>query len=89
VYQTNSHLGLDLDGDAVTRENFPLPTLGPKLAAFKRDLYTGKGFGLIRGINPAEYSVEDLTLASLGVQSHVAEQLGRQDERGNMLGWCF
>jgi hypothetical protein len=41
---------------------------------------------VIRGLNPANYSVEDLTLAYLGVQSYIAEQRGRQDKRGNMLG---
>lgn len=66
--------------------NFPLPTLGPKLLELSRDVHTGKGFCVIRGLNPAAYTVEDLTLVYLGVQSYIAEQRGRQDKRGNMLG---
>lgn len=41
---------------------------------------------MVRGIDPSTYSVEDLTLVYLGVQSYIAEQRGRQDKRGNMLG---
>lgn len=66
--------------------NFPLPTLGPKLLALSHDVHSGKGFCVIRGLNPAAYTVEDLTLVYLGVQSYIAEQRGRQDKRGNMLG---
>lgn len=66
--------------------SFPLPTLGPKLKAMSGDIHDGKGFGVLRGIDPASWSVEDLTLVYLGIQSHVAEQRGRQDKRGNMLG---
>jgi hypothetical protein len=64
---------------------FPLPTLGPKLKELSQDVHNGRGFCVIRGIDPATYSVEDLTLVYLGVQSYIAEQRGRQDKRGNML----
>jgi hypothetical protein len=74
------------DGDLVEPTNFPLPTHGPKLKELSGDVHSGKGFCVIRGIDPATYSVEDLTLAYLGVQSYIAEQRGRQDKRGNMLG---
>jgi hypothetical protein len=79
---------LDQDGDLVEPDSFPLPTLGTKLRELSRDVHNGRGFCVIRGINPASYSVEDLTLAYLGVQSYIAEQRGRQDKRGNMLGQC-
>jgi len=75
----------DQDGDLVEPANFPLPTLGPKLKVLSQDIHYGKGFGVIRGLDPASYSVEDLTLIYLGVQSYIAEQRGRQDKRGNML----
>ncbi len=66
--------------------NFPLPTLGAKLDELSRDVHNGRGFCVIRGLNPAAFAVEDLTLVYLGVQSYIAEQRGRQDKRGNMLG---
>lgn len=77
---------LGLDGDLVSRDNFPLPTLGPRLDGISRDVHNGKGFGVIRGLDPQKYSVEDLTVIHLGIQSYIASRHGRQDKRGNMLG---
>ncbi len=79
-------LGLGLDGDLVSPETFPLPSIGRRLEALSRDVHHGKGFGLVRGIKPSSYCVEDLTLIFLGVQSYIADKVGRQDKRGNMLG---
>ncbi|KAI1431144.1 hypothetical protein GGR50DRAFT_681073 [Xylaria sp. CBS 124048] len=75
----------ELDGDQVDRDNFPLPTLGPRLEALGRDLYDGKGFHVVRGLDPSRYSVEDLVLIRLGIQAYIADKCGRQDHRGNML----
>lgn len=77
--------GLGLDGACVSRDTFPLPELGRKLDTLGRDVHSGRGFCLVRGIKPEDYSVEDLTLVYLGVQAYIAEQRGRQDSRGNML----
>lgn len=77
---------LELDGDLVSPENFPLPRLGPKLDHLSREVHHGKGFCVVRGIDPDLYSVEDLMLVYLGVQVYIADQRGRQDKRGNMLG---
>ncbi|KAK0747947.1 hypothetical protein B0T21DRAFT_13632 [Apiosordaria backusii] len=76
---------LDQDGNLVEPADFPLPTLGAKLEQLCRDVHHGKGFSVIRGLNPASYPVEDLSLVYLGLSSYVAEQRGRQDKRGNML----
>ena len=51
-----------------------------------RDVHEGRGFAVVRGLDPKKYSVEDLTVMHLGIQSHVANQCGRQDRKGNMLG---
>ncbi|CZR49812.1 uncharacterized protein FPRO_16020 [Fusarium proliferatum ET1] len=74
-----------LDGDLISRDNFPLPILGSRLDKIRRDIYHGKGFGLIRGLDPQKYSTEDLTLLYLGIQSYIANRNGRQDGKGNML----
>lgn len=76
---------LELDGDLVNRDNFPLPTLGPKLDELSHDIHNGSGLCVIRGINPEDYSVEDLTIVWLGIQAYIADQRGCQDHRGNML----
>jgi hypothetical protein len=50
------------------------------------DLYSGRGFSVVRGINPKDYPVEDLTTIWMGIQAYIAEERGRQDHKGNMLG---
>lgn len=77
---------LGLDGDLVTRDNFPLPTLGKKLDEVRSQVHQGRGFGVIRGLNPQKYSVEDFTMLHLGLQTYIANRQGRQDKKGNMLG---
>jgi hypothetical protein len=78
----------ELDGIQVNQDNFPLPTLGPKLRTLSYDIHSGKGFQVIRGLDPDDFPVEDLTIIWLGIQAYIAEQRGRQDHRGNMLGIC-
>lgn len=70
----------------VNKENFPLPKLSAKFEKLRMDLYEGRGFGVVRGLNPKKYSVEDLTVLQLGIQSYIANNFGRQDKKGNMLG---
>jgi hypothetical protein len=81
-----STTALELDGSEVNRGNFPLPTLGAKLEKLAFELYNGRGFCLVRGLDAKKYSSEDITMIWLGIQSYVGEQLGRQDKNGNMLG---
>lgn len=84
--QTNTATARGLDGDLIRKDRFPLPKLGPKLDAIRRDLHDGKGFGLVRGLDPRKYGVEDLTMIQLGIQAYIANRNGRQDSLGNMLG---
>lgn len=78
---------LELDGDLATPDNFPLPTVGPNvLKGMRQDIYQGKGFAVLRGLDSKQYSVEDMTTIYLGVQAHIANRFGRQDKKGNMLG---
>lgn len=79
-------VALELDGDQVNCDNFPLPALGPKLLELAQALYNARGFCVIRGVDPRDYSVEDLAVVWLGIQAYIAEQRGRQDCKGNMLG---
>jgi hypothetical protein len=70
----------------VSRQNFPLPVLGAKLDQMSQDVHSGRGFAVIRGIEPSHFAVEDVTLVYLGIQSYIADLRGRQDSKGNMLG---
>jgi hypothetical protein len=76
---------LGLDGDMASPDTFPLPNLGPRLRKVRSEIYEGKGFGVIRGIDAQKYPVEDLTTIYLGVQSYISNLQGRQDKKGNML----
>ncbi|HWD68296.1 MAG TPA: TauD/TfdA family dioxygenase [Caulobacteraceae bacterium] len=64
---------------------FPLPTLGPRLKSFERELIDGRGFVLIRGLPCEAWSNDDMCLAYWGIGAH----LGRpwpQNHYGHVLG---
>jgi hypothetical protein len=50
-----------------------------------RDLHRGRGFFLLRGLEPTDYSVEDNLLLFLGISSYIGPRLGCQDSKGNMI----
>ncbi|KAK3680898.1 hypothetical protein B0T22DRAFT_388678 [Podospora appendiculata] len=76
---------LGLYGNEVSPITFPLPTLGPKLVGIAVDIHRGKGFAVIRGLDPEAYSAEDNALIFLGISSYIGAKRGRQDEDGNMM----
>ena len=82
-------LDLQLSGERVSRDTFPLYQLGKKLDKLSAEVHEGRGFCLIRGVKPEDFSVEDLTLVYLAVQTHIADQRAHQDNRGNMLSKSF
>ncbi len=88
-YEANSVIiALGLHGDMVDKTKFPLPHLSEKLHAMRQEVYNGRGFALLRGIDVNQYSVDDLTIIYLGIQYHIGNRFGRQDKKGNMLGKC-
>ncbi|OAQ97141.1 hypothetical protein LLEC1_00746 [Akanthomyces lecanii] len=76
---------LGLDGDLVDRVNFPLPQLSKKLKAMRQEVYRGRGFALLRGLDPNAYSVDDSAIIYLGIQCYIGNRFGRQDKKGNMM----
>ncbi|KAL4747078.1 hypothetical protein BDW72DRAFT_183585 [Aspergillus terricola var. indicus] len=81
----NGFKGLDLDGPEVSADNFPLPTLGPKLRSFAGVIHSGPGFYVLQGLRLPGCSVEDRTLAFLGVSSYIGEQRAMQAGVMDML----
>jgi hypothetical protein len=77
---------LELDGDDVSRCNFPLPKLGNKLQACSDALHNGRGFFVISRLDMGRYSVEDSVVVYLGIASYIGDERGLQDGRGNVLG---
>lgn len=74
-----------LDGNEVTPTTFPLPNLATKLSSVCSDIYEGRGFAILRGLDPDAYPIEDLTIIYLGISSYVGERRGKQDHNGSML----
>ncbi len=70
---------------AITAEDFPLPTLGPKLAEVARELIDGRGVALIRGVPVDRLGPERASAVYWGIGRY----LGRpwpQNHKGHLLG---
>jgi len=68
-----------------TREDFPLPTLGPLLPGLLHDIEYGRGFVLIRGLNVADYDMDTLRVLYWGLGTHLG-QIISQNSQGDLLG---
>ena len=69
----------------VTKDDFPLPALAPRLAEIEAQLIDGCGFARIRGLPVERYSDDDAALIYWGIGMH----LGRpwpQNRHGHLLG---
>ncbi|KAF9013811.1 Clavaminate synthase-like protein [Hymenopellis radicata] len=77
--------GLGVKKGYISKETFPLPTLGPKLYDLARELYEGRGFFVLRTIPVDEYSREDLVIVYAGISSHVGSDRGKQDSKNSVI----
>jgi hypothetical protein len=69
----------------ITRETFPLPTLGAQLSEIARELIHGRGVVLIRGVPVEQYGKQRASSIYWGIGTH----LGRpwpQNAKGHLLG---
>ncbi|KAK0619376.1 hypothetical protein B0T14DRAFT_431180 [Immersiella caudata] len=78
-------LKLGLDGDAIGKNNFLLPTLRTKLEQACQDVHSGKGVAVVRGIPTAGYTPEDSLSVFLGVADYIGDIRGVQDRKGSMV----
>ena len=69
----------------MTQESFPLPTIQAQLTSACIDIHQGRGFSIVRGIDPREYTAEDNMIIFLAISSYIGEQRGIQDKKGTML----
>ena len=77
--------GLKLDLSEVNKTTFPLPHLGDRLRDLSLEIYTGRGFFVLRGLNPANFTREENVILYLGISSYIAEQRGRQNHEGSLI----
>jgi len=69
----------------LTRELFPLPTVGHILATVQYELEEGWGLYLLRGIPVERYSKDDLRFIYWGLGLHLGTAVS-QSKRGDVLG---
>ncbi|KJA15947.1 hypothetical protein HYPSUDRAFT_71724 [Hypholoma sublateritium FD-334 SS-4] len=77
--------GTNLELGFIGKDTFPLPTLSSKLHEFARELYSGRGFFVLRTIPIDNYSKSDLATIYSGISSHVGSARGKQDGTGAVL----
>ena len=78
-------LEIHSDIAAIRRENFLLPTLGPRLARLHDELIHGSGFALVRGLPVCEWSREVTAAAFFGLGCHLGNPRP-QNAKGHVLG---
>jgi len=72
--------GLKLGPDAITTETFPLPAeIHNRLRSISHALYEGRGFGVVRGVDPSQFTAEENVLVYAGISAHIAPLRGFQD----------
>jgi hypothetical protein len=69
----------------MTPDDFPLPTLGPRLRALATELDRGRGFWLLRGLPIDRMSERDAAFAYWGMGLHMGTPVS-QNARGHLLG---
>jgi hypothetical protein len=70
---------------ALTKDDFPLPTLAPRLRQIERELIDGRGFVRLRGIDRGAYSQDEMELLYWGIGAHLGLPWA-QNKHGHVLG---
>ncbi len=69
----------------MTEQDFPLPRLGPRLKAIRRDILHGRGFALLRGWPSTDRTIEQNAIVFRGIGAHLGEAVS-QNAKGHVLG---
>ena len=75
----------DKDIATITRDDFALPTLGPKLEAMQREILYGRGFAVLRGLDVSHGDLEVLGRAYWGIGTWLGDAIS-QNPNGHLLG---
>ena len=73
------------DLTSINTEDFPLPTLGPRLRRLMDEVISGRGFVLIKALPVERWTKREAALAFLGIGVHLGN-LRMQNAEGHMLG---
>lgn len=67
------------------REDFPLPTLGPVLDEVSDEIQYGRGFQVIRGLDPQRFALDDLKMVLWGIGQYLGIGI-IQNKQGELIG---
>jgi hypothetical protein len=81
----NGPNGSSVDLTAMREEDFPLPTLGPRLHHILDEVLNGRGFVLIRSLPVMGWTRQQAAIAFLGIGVHLGN-LRMQNAAGHLLG---
>ena len=74
-----------LDIAKIRKQDFPLPTLAPRLSRICRDVQEGRGFALIRGLSVASGDIRRAAIPFFALGSHLGAARA-QNAQGHVLG---
>ncbi|OCK91311.1 Clavaminate synthase-like protein [Cenococcum geophilum 1.58] len=77
--------GLGLTKDEISQTTFPLPGLRARLLQTAQEVHQGRGFAVLRGLDPSKYSLADNVILYAGIASYIGNKRGLQDRSGNVL----
>jgi hypothetical protein len=78
-------LSVEIDWQSVSQNDFPLPTLGPRLERILDEVLNGRGFVLLRGLPVERWGRRLSAVAFLGLGRHCG-RLRSQNRHGHLLG---
>ncbi|MGH9761060.1 MAG: TauD/TfdA family dioxygenase, partial [Blastocatellia bacterium] len=86
VHDAATHLARsEFDLTSITRNHFPLPTLGPRLQRMLGETLNGRGFVLVRKLPLERWTKLEAATAFLGIGVHLGT-LRTQNAAGHLLG---
>jgi len=74
-----------INWQSIGRQDFPLPTLGGRLARIQHEVLEGRGFALVRGLPVERWGQRLSAIAFLGLGLHWGS-LRSQNSQGHLLG---
>ena len=75
----------EVDIPAIRPEDFPLPTLGPRLRRILEEILVGRGFVLLRRLPIEHWSRRQAATAFFGLGAHLGRARS-QNAQGHVLG---
>jgi hypothetical protein len=75
----------EMDIAVVGRDDFALPTLGPKLQRMQREILYGRGFAVLRGLDVAALGLDQAARLYWGIGTWFGEAIS-QNPNGHLLG---